>query len=307
MSTKNYGMELRQLRYFVSVAKALNFSEAARTLCITQSTLSQQIKQLEQELEVELFERNSHSVSLTENGWRLLPLAEKTLQDAKSCKEQMRDLKNMISGELIIGATYSFCPILTETLRNFLKEYPGVKLRICSHSMEELLDMLKKRELDIVLSFKPNSLSEYIESHTLFVDSLSVILRRDHPLSSRRSLSLDDLRHQSVVLPAKGLQARSTLERIVDIARSDWDVRVELNEVNMLLDVVESSEMITFLSNATIFHRPALKAISLDVPQNRVEGCVHILKKSYRKRSAEVFLKMLSESNEVNAKQNKWE
>ena len=75
----------------------------------------------------------------------------------------------------------------------------------------------------------------------------------------------------------------------------------------MLLDVVESSEMITFLSNATIFHRPALKAISLDVPQNRVEGCVHILKKSYRKRSAEVFLKMLSESNEVNAKQNKWE
>ena len=61
-------MELRQLKYFVKVAQTLNFSEAARALCVTQSTLSQQIKSLEQELDIELFQRSSHSVSLTESG-----------------------------------------------------------------------------------------------------------------------------------------------------------------------------------------------------------------------------------------------
>ena len=72
-------MELRQLKSFVKVAELLNFSAAAKALCITQSTLSQQILQLEQELDVQLFQRNSHTVSLTESGEELLPLAHQTL------------------------------------------------------------------------------------------------------------------------------------------------------------------------------------------------------------------------------------
>ena len=89
-------MELRQLKYFVKTAETLNFSEAAKTLFVTQSTLSQQIRQLEQEIDTVLFVRDSHSVQLTESGERLLPLAEKTLKDATSCLDMVRDLKNYI-------------------------------------------------------------------------------------------------------------------------------------------------------------------------------------------------------------------
>ena len=108
-------MELRQLRYFVKTAETLNFSEAARLLYVTQSTLSQQIRQLEQELDTMLFVRDSHNVTLTESGERLLPLAKHTIQDADICCSAIKDLNQMLSGSLNIGITYTFAPILTET------------------------------------------------------------------------------------------------------------------------------------------------------------------------------------------------
>lgn len=299
-------MELRQLHYFVKVAETLNFSEAARSLFVTQSTLSQQIKQLEEELGIALFSRDSHSVSLTENGERLFPLAQKTLLDAKDCINQIRDLQEMVSGELIIGATYSFGPILTETLRNFLDAYPGVKLQIVIRSMEELMNMLCRREVDFVLAFKPSRTFDEIESLTLFDDRLSVILSKDHALAGRTSLSLADLQRQNIVMPAKGLQARNALDKYVDIYNMDWNIRIELNEVNMLLDVVQGSHSLTILSESAIHHRESLKTIPLELPDNQMEGCIHLLKRVYRKKSAKVFLKMLRESNEVSSRNNRW-
>ena len=114
-------MELRQLKYFIRVAECLNFSEAAKESCISQSTLSQQIKQLEQELGSELFLRNSRTVSLTEAGMELLPYARTTIKDADACIERIRDLKDILTGTMNIGVTYSFSPILTETIFSFIR------------------------------------------------------------------------------------------------------------------------------------------------------------------------------------------
>ena len=123
-------MELRQLKYFVKVAETLNFSEAAKVLNVTQSTLSQQVKQLETEIGTQLLLRSSHSVALTEAGNELLPLARQTLHKAQLCTERINDLNNLLTGTLNIGVTYSFSPILTETLVSFMKMYPRIKLNI---------------------------------------------------------------------------------------------------------------------------------------------------------------------------------
>lgn len=293
--------------YFVKVAETLNFSEAARSLFVTQSTLSQQVKQLEEEFGTALFERDSHSVSLTENGSRLLPLAKRTLQDARDCINQIKDLQEMVSGELIVGVTYSFCPVLTETVKNFIDSYPGVKLRIVSKSSEELISMLRKREVDFVLAFKPNESYDDIESQILFDDRLSVILRNDHPLAGRSSLRMEDLQRQKIALPAKGLQARNALDKSIDIAGQNLNICIELNEINILLDIVQSSHVLTILSEATIYHHKGrLKAIPLEIPQNQMEGCIHVLRKAYRKRSAEAFVRLLRESNEIMERIHRW-
>lgn len=300
-------MELRQLKYFVKTAETLNFSEAARCLYITQSTLSQQIKALEDELNSPLFIRDSHSVSLTECGERMLPLARQTLIDADTCKSQIRDLQEILSGTLNIGATYSFNPILIETVDGFMSRYPGVRINITNRSMEELLGMLKRREIDFVLAFKPVLPYDEIESMTLFDDHLSVIMRRSHPLAEEKSLSIEQILRHRLALPAKGLQARNLIDRYFNFDSEGTNVSLEINGVYSLLDIVERTNLLTILSDATIRDRSTLTAIPLDVPDNQMQGCVHTLKKIYQKRSAEVFIKMLRESLALMELSGKWE
>ena len=299
-------MELRQLKYFVRTAQTLNFSEAARSLYVSQSTLSQQIKALEDELGTVLFQRDSHSASLTQSGSLLLPLAIQTIQDSEACKAQVNDLKEMLTGELNIGVTYSFSHILTETVKNFVKEYPGVKLNIFYRNMAELMEALRHREVDLVLAFKPGQPYNEIESSNLFCDRLSVIMRKDHALARRKSISLEELKRHRLAIPAKGLQARNALEEYICIERSDLNVCLEINEANILLDIVEDNNLLTMLSEASIRGRDLLKAVPLDLPDNQMQGCVHTLKRVYHKRSAEVFVKMLRDADIIQELSGKW-
>ncbi len=299
-------MELRQLKYFVKTAQTLNFSEAARALFVTQSTLSQQIRCLEQELGVDLFSRSSHSVILTESGEHLLPIAIRTLQDAEQCFIQISDLKQMLSGTLNIGITYTFAPILTESVKEFTSQYPGVKLNITCGTMSEVLEMLKDRKVDFVLCFKPNITDEEIDSHILFDNQLSVIVSKNHPLASRESLSIDDIRNQVFAMPAKETQARNAFERVFPGMYEKLNVKVDINEVNVLLSIVSATRMVTFLSEATLHNREDLVSIPIDAPSTQMEGCVHTLKKAYRKKAADEFIRILSQSNAVMERAYNW-
>lgn len=298
-------MELRQLKYFVNVADNLSFSEAAKNLCVTQSTLSQQIKQLERELGTQLFIRSSHKVALTEAGEELLPHAKNTIHSAEICISRISDLNELSSGTLNIGVTYSFSPILTETLITFMRMYPLIKLNIFYKPMSELMDLLKQREVDFVLAFKPSEPVEGVESHILFQNSLSAIVRTSHSLASSSSVSLAELEKYDLALPSKGLQARNAFDRIIT-PYNCFKVRIELNEVNILLNLIRKTEFVTVLAEASIHNESGVKAIPRSIPNNEMAGCVHILKESYRKHSMQEFIRLLSESIAVKERQNAW-
>ena len=299
-------MELRQLKYFVKVAECLNFSKASKMLFVTQSTLSQQIRQLEQELNTPLFQRNSHSVCLTEAGEELLPYALSTLESANACFDRIHDLQELLRGTLNIGVTYSFSPILTETLLTFMRKYPHVKLNIYYKPMVDLMEMLLHRDLDFVLAFKPTTHYEGVESHVLFDNNLAAIVRQDHILAQNKTVTMSDLQKYELALPATGLQARSAFDGMQSRYVSDLKVRIELNEVNILLKLIKQSDLVSILSEATIHNEPGIKAIPLDFPGNEMEGCVHMLSNSYRKHSMQEFIKMLGESNAVRERRHNW-
>lgn len=298
-------MELRQLRYFTKVAETLNFSEAARQLYITQSTLSQQIKLLEDDLGILLLVRNSHNVGLTEAGAELLPYARRALTASELCVERLNDLANLSAGELNIGVTYSFSSMLTETVVDFMKCYPKVRLNIIYKPMNDLMEMLTHRDVDFVLAFRPNLSVPGVESHILFQNRLAVVADINHPLAEKEKVTLDELSAYSLALPARGLQARNAFDAVT-ADRSQLRIMIEMNEVNILLKIVRNTSLVTVLAENSIYGERDLKAIPLDIPDNEMMGCVHILKDTYHKKSMKEFVRMLTESLPVKARQNSW-
>ena len=298
-------MELRQLRYFTKAAETLNFSDAAKCLNIAQSSLSQQVKKLEDELGTQLFIRSSHSVRLTEAGEMMLPFALRTLHEAESCVDRIHDLQKLLTGSLNIGVTHSFSPILTESVISFMKMYRTIKLNIVYKQMNELMELLAKREIDFVLAFRPLQPMPDVESHILFQNALSAIVGKHHPLASKEKISIAELEKYELALPSKGLQARNAFDSIAPDFNS-FNIRIELNEVNTLLKLIRQTGLVTVLAEDSIYDIQDVKAVPIDVPGNEMTGCVHILKDTYRKHSMQEFIRILTESIAVKRLQNNW-
>lgn len=299
-------MELRNLKAFVTAARLLNFTEAARELCITQSTFSQTIKQLEDETGYALFFRNSHEVQLTEAGAELLPYAERAIHTADDCTHRMEDLRELRCGQLSIGITHSFNQVLHETLKEYMHLYPGIKLNIVYKPMTELIECLQRRELDFVLSYRPAERWQGLISHILFEDNLSVIVKTDHPLSKRKSVTLNDLAQYPAALPAKGLQARKVLDKILADSDINLNVRLEINEVTPLLRLVRNINIFTVLSSSATEDAPDLRAIPIDHHECHMEGAVIAVKERYVKTASKEFIRILSETSLVKKRINEW-
>ena len=186
-------MELRQLKYFEKAYEYQNFSEASRLLFISQSTLSQQIKQLEEELDILLFDRIGKRVVPTEAGKAFLPYARKAIQDAESGKQIIKDLKGLETGELHIGATYSLSTLLTDALMVFTQAHTKIKINITFATSDELLAQLAEGRMDCVLSFLPEKLDGNFDTLPLFSSGLYFIAHRSHPLASISSITLNKL------------------------------------------------------------------------------------------------------------------
>lgn len=292
-------MEIRQLKYFLKVAETLNFSAASQKLYITQSTLSQQIIRLEQEIGLPLFERNNHCVYLTEAGKELMPYAEKAVMATDSCMGHIEDLKKMLTGELNIGVTHSFSTVMQETLITFIKTYPGVRLNICYQTMEELMDRLKKRELDFVLAFRPLKPDKDIASRVIFSNRLAAIVGESHPLAKLNQVTLQELQKYELLLPARGLQARNEFEKLVANKELEFRIRVEVNNVNIILNLLRRAGYVSVLSESTVANIDGLKAIPIASTDNEMEGCIHRLKDAYVKHSAQEFVRMLCQSTSI--------
>ncbi len=291
-------MELRQLKYFVKTAYTLSFSEAARQMFISQSTLSQQIRQLEDELKCELLKRNSHKVILTEYGEKLLPLAQKCLQDADNCVMEVANIRQLMIGTLNIGVTHTFSNLLWYTMKDFLYTYKGVKLNVQYTYTENLMRMLRKKEIDCALAYKVPDDNGDFDSFPLFSTPLCAVMPKCHDLARHKMLSLNDLTPFPIALPAKGVQGRRWIDReLLAHPETKLNVRIELNDANFLCNLVEQGKnIVTILTKATSLNRPNLVAIPLDIPNNMLQGCVHVLKDEYTKHTVKTFVQMLRES-----------
>lgn len=287
------------MKYFVKSAEYLNFSVAAKHLYITQSTLSQQIKQLEFELGFVLFSRNSRHISLTEAGEEFLPFARKTIQDAEDGVQRLHDLQHVKAGKLRVGVTYSLSTVLTEGMLEFMKVYPDIKLEVCYKTVNELFALLREKKLDFILSYKPLFDAPDVDSMPLFENALALVVSKDHHLANRKNMMLSEISGLPLVLPSRDLQARMMLERLIQGKGIEYLSKVELNETNILLQMVSTGSYVTILSTSAVFGNSRFKAIPIDEPGNIMEASLLTLKGAYQKSAAKEFIKILLETEAV--------
>ena len=293
-------MELRQLKYFVEVARLGSFSMASKALFITQSTISQQIQKLEEELGVELLSRDTRHVVLSDHGEQFYPCAVQVLEEARAGVERIWDVNALKIGTLSIGATYSFGPLLKRTVQDFYKQFPHIRLNLVITSKEELRQKLLDRELDLLLTYKSPLGDDRIESHLLFQSRLCLIGRIDELKGVGKEVSVRDLARFPLALPSRGLQARDTLEDVLFAQNVNLDIRLEINSVRTLLDLVANTPLVTILSEESIQQVQGFEAVPIAHPEGRMDGCYHYLKGTYHKMAAQKFIELLKENNSFN-------
>ena len=203
-------MELRQLEYFVAVARHRHFGRAAEAAYVTQPALSRQVRQLEAELGVALLRRTSRGVELTPAGEDLLVRAERILAEAAEARGEMDEHAGVVRGAVRVAATTADALRLPELLAEFHREHPGVRLALRHASATEVLGLLRRGAVDLGVLALGAETAEGIAVTPLGSEPLRAISGLDEPFTAV-AVALEDLRGRPFVLAEPGTALRETV------------------------------------------------------------------------------------------------
>ncbi|OIQ51499.1 Hca operon transcriptional activator [Pseudodesulfovibrio hydrargyri] len=212
-------MELRHLRYFVGVARELNFSKAAEKLLVSQPALSTQIVDLEEDLGVQLFIRSTRQVRLTAAGEVFLEEAEDILRRAEAARQRATRTARGEEGELTVSffaaPTMFFLP---ELVRRFRAAYPAVSLRLRELTPDRQLDAFERNEIDVGFTRPLPPGHPYLECEELFKERFLAVMAETHPLAGRGRIGLKELAGEPFVLMARPV-AVTLYDQIIALCR----------------------------------------------------------------------------------------
>lgn len=210
-------MELRQIRFFVTLAEELHFGRAAEREHIVQSALSQQIRRLERELGVQLFQRDTHHVELTAAGAAFLPPARQMLTQAEQAAEVAR-AAGTAPPAVRVGIGDASCDTMAQILRSVQEHWPQLEIHQVEAGVPEQLRMLADGRLDV--GFGRASLApSQVASRLVRLDPVGVILPEQHPLARQDQVPLRELADQALLLPHRE-RAPEFNEFVVELCRS---------------------------------------------------------------------------------------
>lgn len=198
-------MDLRTLRYFVTVAEELNITKAADKLSMSQPPLSFQMKALEKELETELFIRGKRHLQLTESGRLLYRHAKEILNLAEKTSSEIRSMNNGISGTISIGLVEGSAPnIAASWIAEFMKRYPGISFRIMDGNSDELIEKLRSGLVNLAVITSPCD-QTLLNSFKVGQEKMHAFMSSENPLAKipGNTICLSDLKDQPLIVPSR--------------------------------------------------------------------------------------------------------
>ena len=257
-------MLLRHIRYLLAVAEHGNFTRAAEALHVSQPTLSLQIKQMEDSLQVQLLDRSGRTVRPTDRGEAYLQYARNALRELEAGRRAVHDVQNLSRGLLRVAVTPTFTTYLIGPLmERFNASYPGILLNIREMTQEKIEAVLAEDGLDVGVAFSEVRSPE-IDCRPLFVERLSVMVGTSHPIAKR-----------AAVMTTKGLQAQSMALLTSDFAtrqhidlffRSEGiapHISVEANSIGAIVEIIRRGQLLTILPKPIAHEHEGLRPIVL--------------------------------------------
>ncbi|MDB5568308.1 MAG: transcriptional regulator [Tardiphaga sp.] len=215
-------VDLRQLQAFVAVVQTGSFSRAARSLGMSQSALSQSVRQLEDELQVRLLDRTTRSVQLSKVGADFLPGIQRLLADLDHQLQDLRDLREHRRGHVTVACVPSVAlRLMPVVLANFQREHPMVSVTLKEISRHQIIAGLRSGDAELGIANVPGEDPD-LDATRILTDSFALVMRRDHPLASQASVSWEDGVAAGLIAMAMGTGIRLEMERgLAEIGRRD--------------------------------------------------------------------------------------
>lgn len=205
-------MDFHQLKVFYSAVTTGSFTRASQTLNLSQSTISQHIKQLEGELGCHLFRRVGRGVHLTEAGQLLRDHCEKIFQDVKNAEMAIKELNGLQRGRIRFGSgATTLIYQLPAVIETFSAQFPNIELVIFSDTTEAIIREIKAQRLDLGLVMKPPAEND-LQFTPLYNEELMIAVSSKHPLANKRALTITDLQDLRFILYEK----KTVMRKLID-------------------------------------------------------------------------------------------
>ena len=254
-------MELRVLRYFLTIAREGSITNAANVLHVTQPTLSRQIHDLEEELGQRLFVRGSRNMSLTSEGMILRKRAEEIISMVDKTEAEFHSMSNVVSGDIYIGGGETEAvKLIAQIVCELRTAYPEIHYHLYSGNAEDVTERLDKGLLDFGLLIQPADISKYDYFNIPARDTWGVIMRKDIPLAKKETIRKEDLLNVPLICSRQVISEERHRNEFAEWFGEDFDK----------LDIVTTFNLVY---NAAIMVEAGVGyAISIDKIANTTES-----------------------------------
>jgi LysR family cyn operon transcriptional activator len=293
-------MVLRHIRYFLAVAEHGNFTRAAEALHVSQPTLSQQIRQLEATLRVDLLDRSGRRVHLTDSGAAYLHYARRALRDLEAGRRAIHDVGELTRGSLNLAMTPTFTAyLLGPLIEKYTSRYPAITLSIREMPQEKMEALLNDDELDVGIAFE-NTQSPDIEVKPLLIEALELVVGKSHARARKRSaLTLRDFANEELVLLNEEFSTRHYIDRYCRQHGVAPRIAIEVNSINAVIEIVRRSRLATLLPVAIAHENDELYPIKLEPALPQRTAALLQRKGAYRSAATRAFVALALEGSQV--------
>lgn len=221
-------MTLTQLEYILAVHKHKHFGRAAESCFVTQPTLSMQIQKLEDELQITIFDRSKSPIKVTGEGTPIIEQAQKIIKEQKRLYSMLDESKEELTGDFTLAVIPTLSPyIIPLFIQSFVKKYPKVNFQIVENKTDDIIEMLKKDEIDAAVLATPLH-EKSLEERVLYYEPFYLFVSNKHPYSSKKKIKEDELDINEIWLLNKGNCFR---DQVLNICAKDRDKSL-INPIN---------------------------------------------------------------------------